>query len=80
MRNTFSPELKWLIMKFETQEMNGLSGNPRSKHMTEEYLPFTFIAEERERSFQCQTPNLDNLYLIMPRLWIASSGRGNTEF
>ena len=26
MLNTFSPELKWLIMKFETQEMNGLSG------------------------------------------------------
>lgn len=52
MGKTFSPELKWLIMKFETQEMNGLSSNPWSKHITEEYLSSAFMEAEKESSLQ----------------------------
>lgn len=35
-------------MKFETQEINGLSGNAWSKHITEEHFHSTFMAEGKE--------------------------------
>lgn len=36
-------------MKFETQEINGLSENAWSKHITEEHFHSTFIAEVKKR-------------------------------
>lgn len=37
-------------MKFETQEINGLSGFvPWSKHITEEHFHSTFTAEVKKR-------------------------------
>lgn len=35
-------------MKFETQEINGLSGNPWSKHITEEQFHSTFMTEVKK--------------------------------
>lgn len=42
------PELKWLIMKFETQETKSLSGTSWSKHFTEEKFHSTFMAEMKK--------------------------------
>lgn len=47
MKNEFGPEVKWLIMKCETQKMNGLFGSPCSKHITDitEHFRSTFTAD-----------------------------------